>query len=220
MSAKAKFVFTGRPSVALPQMADVLKPYLRVEGLHVADVSLNALRMAAPGLTLSFAVSHMADETVVTLSLDLGDADASARLAELAYRFTRALEVTSVIWQDRKTAIPRTAFLEGLDAVFAPAPAPIAPRRVSVRRAVTMRPRQTRVTDDRFDAHVAAFEDHMRAAFRREATAAEIAGERVGIQNQVSDVAGNLAKNPGLRAASLVVTITTLVVSGGFSGMI
>lgn len=218
MTAIATFVFEGRPSVALPRMADVLKPHLRAEGLRVDDVSLNGLRMVAPGLALSLSMAHRAEETVVTLALDLGEADASARMAELAYRFARAFEVTSVIWQNTKTAIPRAAFLAGLDTAFAPVP--VAPRRIVARRAVTMRPSQVRDTDRRYDAHVAAFEAHMRDAFLRGATPGEIAGERSRMHGQVSAAAGTVMENPALRVAFLIVTVTTLVVSGGFSGMI
>ncbi|MBB3985613.1 hypothetical protein GGQ68_001946 [Sagittula marina] len=239
MTASVQFVFEDQQAVALPRLLDIVRHSLRspdVEAGQIIDASLSSLRFEAPGLQLDLSLSRPGDEIVVTLSLSLPDVSDTAaealRLAPVAFAMLRDTEAQFVIWNGTKARIPREAFLAGLAAQFGTASKgarsgtaisprrvtrstpSLTPRRPSRQEAPTARPR---ATDRYFDAHVQTFETFMKTELRRAPNKAEIAQMREDMQEKRPRLeAGSAGPNSAeLRAASLVTTITALVIGSG-----
>lgn len=237
MTATVAFIFEGQPSLALPRMLDLMRSHLKTEGA-VTDASLTALTFEAADLRLTLTLSLAGDAPTVTLSMEAESGDTPLpRLAALAYAFVRDTDVAAVIWHGTDTRIPRAQFLSGLARSFDPEAARqsarptgrIAPRRIAVRDASAApvpQFRTLRFTGHRYDAHVAAFETHLAAELRRTPTASEmqqLEAEYEPVKNRMSALttgATAAMQSAELRAASLVICVTSLVVTSGASNLI
>ncbi|MBP0481067.1 hypothetical protein [Sagittula salina] len=200
-------------------------------------------------LSLSMVLSGTETIVRVALDLDDVHGEV-ARLAPLAWQLAKAVDAHSVIWHDTTLRIPRAAFVAGLAAQFegtgTPMQAdriatakPVAPRRVTTSRVsprpVSPRPamprsvtqaRTNRRSDRPYDAHVTAFEQNVATELRRAPTPGEMALLRAEYEpekNRMSVLttgAGAALQSAELRAASLVICVTSLVLASGANNLV
>lgn len=229
---------------ALP--ADVADSAQTVEAslssLAFASATPEGIALDEPTLRLDLSLRFQGRETLVTLRLHHHDsATTAALLARLAYVMAENDQVTAVIWGDATPRIPRVRFLSGLAASMgkprrvaqraAQQPrslTPLASRPLSREAARSMAlPPEVTTTIRHFDAHVSAYEANLTDSFRRAATPDELkalsqanaalrAGRATGLRQQ----AGKALHSAELRAASLVITVTTLMLSSSMVNMI
>lgn len=244
MTASAQLVFEGQPTVVLPRLLELVRSGLRssdAEAGRVTEASLTALTFSTEGLDLTLSMALTGAETRVTIALSLDETAtpraALARLAPLVYAALNQTDAAAVIWNDTSARIPRQMFLDGLADSLTPreaAPAVVRPRRITrpAQRSRALRPDAAqapalhnthRAADSSFDAHVLAFEAHLTQELRRGATSAELDALRLDATQaprRVSALASNAMQSAELRAAALVTTVATLVLTSGATQMV
>lgn len=230
MTIAAAFIFEGQPSLQLPRMMDMLRGTLGTPTGRITGASLSALTFTDADLTMTLTLALLGSEARITLALSGKDATL-ARLATLSYTLAKDTDAAAVIWHDTDVRIPRAAFLAGLAHSMEPAAAPVAvaPRRIAARSTPqTARPGARPVTALRPQqaAHVRAYEVHIGQELRRSASVAEMDVLRTEYETQknrmsaLTSGATAALQSAELRAASLVICVTSLVVTSGAVQMI
>ncbi len=229
MTCAAKLVYDHDAFLSLSRLDALLRSAAAQQGLHAKSAT-----ETCTGLTLD------CDLATVTLDLQMADGETSIevtlrgdeilageeghrRLAGIVRTLLNNTEAPFVVWLDHAIRIPRDAFLSAFAGTASEA-APVAPRRVTARPAPSRTRRAAALQDFRpangadapgvlrQDAHVKAFDAHLRATLLRDASEEEIEALRaetgvLSTQARMSTWAVSLA----VATVSLPVAVPVLV---------
>ncbi|QFT63414.1 hypothetical protein [Roseivivax sp. THAF30] len=216
MLSRSKIVYAPSAAPSLETLETVLSIFAAQQGLAMTGVERDSggLTCQAGNYTLSVKVLRTANETLVALSAERGTKAArpvQKRLAALTAILLHNTHADAVIWLDTELRLPCDAFLDAV-APATPAPSEFAPRRVAARRLATRpRPSACNAVDapgvTRLDAHVHAYEAHLRAHLRADPTKEEMEELRIARR------AGSTGMRVSTWAMSLAVATVSLPVA-------
>lgn len=194
---RAVLLFADATRLKAEALSNLLTRILRDAGeSRSGAVAPTLVGVGAETSTLSVTLETgvLADRGRLTLTVaardgaEVASEKLQARLAALAWQLLTRVPATEVAWLDHAEPLPRTRFLEALAPALGRAA--VTPRRCApTTAATTLRPRRAvraaptraaanetlRPGDRRADAHVRAFEAHLRRDLVREASEAELA---------------------------------------------
>lgn len=191
MTFDARLVFSHDVFIPLSRLEELISTAAAQQGLTaiahretLAGVALKCTRC-----TLSLDLEMYEGETLLALSLAPGEemppAEAQRMLAAMTLLLLQNLDAEEVIWLDAEIRLARDAFFAAFkraqtnSVTVTPRRAPKSPtmnrqRPVAPRRVTRATKRNHRTQAHRFDAHVRAYDAHLREMLRREPCEAEI----------------------------------------------